>query len=202
MSDECVQLDRGVFESEVWLKTPFSDGQALVDLLAHSDDASLHTTQVMLAVRWGWSRRMVARRLNEWAAKGLILLSSELGRDGSAAISGQDFAVAGKEPPKSTRDFIKLWFKLNREYDERVGRKRVEMFEPKDAMAAKRIAKALPEDKWEIVINRDLDDTDSFAVKLSWPLWLLASRVNGYLMEGPPKDSEEAAIERVLNGEA
>ncbi|MBR0335156.1 MAG: hypothetical protein IIX13_09505 [Bacteroidales bacterium] len=82
-----IKLNRDILTDETWLKKPFSEGQALVDLAlmatytardvtirgetVHLEPGDVVRSQAQLAERWGWSRGKVRRFIerHEWTEK-------------------------------------------------------------------------------------------------------------------------------------
>jgi len=58
-----IRLYRRIQEHELWHKKPFSEGQAWVDILLHTnhDTCTVQFSQRYWAKRWGWSREKVKR---------------------------------------------------------------------------------------------------------------------------------------------
>jgi hypothetical protein len=58
-----IKFYRRISEHELWLKKPFSEGQAWADMLLHADKDSctIQFSQNYWARRWGWTRSKVVR---------------------------------------------------------------------------------------------------------------------------------------------
>lgn len=83
-----IKLDRGLKTNSLWLETPFSRGQAWVDLLLlaqgvgkekqyrgqiqHQKPGVVYTSIIYLSKRWGWHRSKVYRFLETLISLGMV----------------------------------------------------------------------------------------------------------------------------------
>lgn len=79
-----IKLHHSLLDNEIWTKTPFSEGQAWVDILLMAayerhevgtdvwEPGTLRTSKEYLMKRWGWTRWKIDKVLKEWEEKGMV----------------------------------------------------------------------------------------------------------------------------------
>lgn len=108
MNEPFIMVRRSLFTEREWSERPFTEGQAKIDLLqlaAHSDGVDargrqqlrgqVHTSQITLAERWGWSRGGVTdflKRLKE--AGGIDFTTDRNKKTGGTFITLHDYPTS------------------------------------------------------------------------------------------------------------
>lgn len=79
-----IKLHHSLLDNEIWTKTPFSEGQAWVDILLMAsyerhevgadvyEPGTVRTSKEYLMKRWGWTRWKIDKVLNEWEQKEML----------------------------------------------------------------------------------------------------------------------------------
>lgn len=84
-----IKLHRSLLDNSVWQETPFSEGQAFVDLLLLAETTekditlngqaftqvpgAVYLSKAFLMERWGWSRRRIDRIFRKWIDEQIIV---------------------------------------------------------------------------------------------------------------------------------
>lgn len=100
-----VKLRRSLADDPLWTQKPFTEGQALVDLLLHAEFKThrsggrkyeaghVYMSELQLAERWGWSRMKIRHVFKMFERKQYIRIVTKPGRSG-----GSDILVIGWNP--------------------------------------------------------------------------------------------------------